>query len=254
MRAILTYHSIDDSGSFVSCHPDAFARHVDWLASGRVTVTTIDQLLAMPPDEDAVALTFDDAYVNFGEVAAPRLLEHGLPVTVFVVSQLAGTTNRWDDGPRRVTPSLPLLDWDALARLHDRGVSLGAHSRTHADVSAIEDSALEDEIVRSGEEIYQRTGGRPAAFAYPFGHLSPASVRMVRRTYRYGVTTEFRVLSTAEDAALLPRLDMYYFQQPDSLAGWGRASFGARIRARQLARRARRLGGSTIITRAMRTS
>jgi peptidoglycan/xylan/chitin deacetylase (PgdA/CDA1 family) len=254
VRAILTYHSIDDSGSFVSCHPEAFARHVAWLVSNRVTVTTIDGLLALPDDRDAVALTFDDAYVNFGEVAAPRLLDHGLPVTVFVVSQRAGSTNCWDDGPRRLTPRLPLLDWDALGRLHERGVTLGAHSRTHADVSAIGGSTLVDEIAGSGEEIYQRTGSRPTTFAYPFGRLGPASVQLVRQTYQFGVTTDFRALNTAEDAALLPRLDMYYFQQPESLADWGRASFVARITMRRLARGVRRLGSSGIMKRAVRTS
>ena len=30
MRAILTYHSIDASGSPISCAPDAFGRHVSW--------------------------------------------------------------------------------------------------------------------------------------------------------------------------------------------------------------------------------
>jgi peptidoglycan/xylan/chitin deacetylase (PgdA/CDA1 family) len=253
VRAILTYHSIDPSGSPISCHPEVFERHVAWLASGRVQVTTIGGLLALPDDADAVAVTFDDAFANFADAAA-RLLEHGLPVVVFVVSDLAGAANSWDDGPRRTTPRLPLLDWDALARLQERGVTLGAHSRTHADVSAIDGNALRDEIVGSGEAIFERTGSRPTAFAYPFGHLDQASVALVRRTYQHGVTTDFRVLHTAEDAALLPRLDMYYFQRPDSLAGWGRAAFGARIRVRRLARRARRLGGSTIITRAMRTS
>jgi hypothetical protein len=79
-------------------------------------------------------------------------------------------------------------------------------------------------------------------------------VEIVRRTYRHGVTTDFRVLRTAEDVALLPRLDMYYFQQPDSLADWGRPSFDARIRMRHLARRARRFGSSGIMKRVMRTS
>ena len=38
MRAVLTYHSIDDSGSPISVRRDAFQRHVKWLASGQVAV------------------------------------------------------------------------------------------------------------------------------------------------------------------------------------------------------------------------
>ena len=49
MKAILTYHSVDDSGSAVSVSPDAFRRHVRWLASERVRVVTVPQLPALPP-------------------------------------------------------------------------------------------------------------------------------------------------------------------------------------------------------------
>ena len=87
MRAILMYHSIDTSGSTVSCHPDAFDRHVRWLSSGRVAVTSIEGLLALPSSMDAVAITFDDGFVNFRDIAAPRLLANGLTSTVFVVSE-----------------------------------------------------------------------------------------------------------------------------------------------------------------------
>ena len=247
MRAILTYHSIDDSGSPISCHPDAFARHVAWMASGQVRVTTIDELTTLPENDDAIAVTFDDAYVNFEE-AAPRLLDHGLPVTVFVVAGLTGRGNSWDDGPRRTTPPLPLLDWSALGRLQQRGVSVGAHSRTHADLSMLDGARLEDEIAGSADEIEARIGRRPTAFAYPYGRTSSASARAVRKTFRFGCTTEFRALARSDEAALLPRLDMYYFQRPESLSDWGRPSFGARIRIRHMARRVRQLAGPASMT------
>jgi peptidoglycan/xylan/chitin deacetylase (PgdA/CDA1 family) len=239
MRAILTYHSIDPSGSPISCHPDAFAAHVDWLASGQVAVTTIDQLMDLPVDANAVAVTFDDAYVNFGELAAPRLLDRGFPVTLFVVADFAGTTNSWDDMPRRTTPQLPLLDWPALIRLQERGVTLGAHSRTHADLSRLDDGRIEQEVGGCVERMQARTGIRPTIFAYPYGHTSAASACAVERTFRFGCTTEFRALGPSDVPALLPRLDMYYFQRPGSLLRWGRRSFDARIRMRQFARRAK---------------
>jgi peptidoglycan/xylan/chitin deacetylase (PgdA/CDA1 family) len=254
MRAILTYHSIDPSGSPISCHPDAFAAHVDWLASGRVSVTTIDELMALPGDADAVAVTFDDAFVNFGDLAAPRLLEHGFPVTVFVVADCAGTTNAWDDGPGRTTPQLPLLDWPALIRLQERGVTLGAHSRTHADLSRLDDGRIEEEVGGCAERIEACAGMRPAVFAYPYGHTSAASARAVQRTFRFGCTTEFSALGSADAPALLPRLDMFYFQRPKSLERWGLASFEARIRVRQLARRVKRIAVGAASRSRMRTS
>lgn len=239
MRAILTYHSIDDSGSPISCHPDVFARHVAWLASGRVRVTTIDGLMQLPASADAVALTFDDGFVNFGEVAAPRLLEHGLPVTVFVVADLAGTANSWDAGPNRISPDLPLLDWPALVRLQERGVTLGAHSLTHRDLTRLNPGALDDEVRGCADRMEERSGRRPTVFAYPYGHRNETSTRAVAQAFRWACTTEFRTLITPTLPPALPRLDMYYFQQARSLDGWGTAPFSARIRVRCGLRRAR---------------
>jgi peptidoglycan/xylan/chitin deacetylase (PgdA/CDA1 family) len=239
MRAILTYHSIDDSRSPVSCHPEAFARHVDWLASGRVRVTTIDELMTLPDDADAVSVTFDDGFVNFGESAAPQLVDHGFPVTVFVVADLVGTTNSWDAGPSRSTPELPLLDWPALVRLQDQGVTLGAHTRTHPDLMAADDEALADELEGCAEQMEARCGRRPTVLAYPYGRRDKRAVRMAQRVFRWACTAEFQTLDKQSAAAELPRLDMYYFQQPGSLDDWGTAQFAARIRMRHGLRRMR---------------
>ena len=134
MRAILTYHSIDDSGSPVSVGEAALRRQVRWLASGAVRVVGLEEIGALPADANAVALTFDDGFLSFGEKAWPLLKDHGLPVTVFVVTRCAGATNAWGGRPSAGIPTLPLLGWDAIVRLADEGVTLGAHGRSHADL------------------------------------------------------------------------------------------------------------------------
>ena len=124
MRAILTYHSIDESGSPISMPEAVFRSQISWLAKGHVKVVSLDTLMRMSPDANAVALTFDDGFVNFGDVAAPLLAEHGFPSTLFVVTDAAGRTNRWNGQPGRGVPELPLLNWESLRRLADQGVEL----------------------------------------------------------------------------------------------------------------------------------
>ena len=65
MKAILTYHSIDPSGSPISVSPDAFEAHVRWLSTGRVRVVPLEELGQLSADVDAVAITFDDGFENF---------------------------------------------------------------------------------------------------------------------------------------------------------------------------------------------
>lgn len=234
MRAILTYHSIDDSGSPISVPGSVFAEHVRWLRSGRVRVTSVPDLLTLPPNADALALTFDDGFCNFAVDAAPLLQE--LPVTLFVVTDHVGRSNEWGGRPARGIPTLPLLDWPALARLADSGVTLGAHSRTHPDFATISPAAIDDELAGCAERLQRQTGVAPELFAYPYGSLSPTAVAAVAARFRWACTTQLRSLGVHERMAELPRIDMYYFRQPGQLESWGTARFHAYLAARRLLR------------------
>jgi peptidoglycan/xylan/chitin deacetylase (PgdA/CDA1 family) len=238
MRAILTYHSIDDSGSPISVHPDAFRRHLDWLTSGRVKATTLHELVTLPSASDAVAITFDDGFENFEEYGR-RLLDCGVPVTVFVVSDRVGKTNAWGDVASPGIPVLPLLDWPVLRRLREAGVGLGAHSRTHVDLTGLTQGLLEDEIRGSADAIVRETGVRPTAFAYPYGHVNDSAAAIVADAFRFGCTTDFRVLREGDTPERLPRLDMYYMQRPGRIEGWGTPAFARFVAVRHKLRQAR---------------
>lgn len=248
MRAILTYHSIDESASPISISERVFRRQVQWLAGGGVQVVSVDTLLRLPVDADAVALTFDDGFVNFADLAAPLLVEHGLPATLFVVSDAVGGTNRWAAGPDPGVPELPLLGWDALARLSARGIELGSHTRTHPNLARLPRSRLQDEIVGGAERMRAETGVRSTAFAYPYGGVNDDAADIVGRHFSWGCTTAMRLLSPLDRPAVLPRIDMYYFRELGQLESWGthrfRCRLGIRAGARLVRRRIRSMMGA----------
>jgi len=241
MRAVLTYHSIDDSGSPISVSPEAFERHVRWLTSGRVQVTTIDDLAACSVDAQAVALTFDDGFENFATRAAPLLTAQGFPVTLFVVTDRVGGTNQWNGRPAPGIPTLPLLDWGALEKLVAAGVTLGAHSQTHPDLTRLGPAEIEGEIGGSAECLRRRIGVAPRTFAYPYGRVSQAASDQVSSTFSWGCTAQHRPMGIAEPSALLPRLDMYYYQAPGHLEAWDSRSFRRDLMLTQQRRRLRSL-------------
>ena len=74
MRAILTYHSIDESGSPISVAPAAFRRHVEWLASGRVRVVSLEEIVRLNDAVDAVALRV----LGSPFIRPARLVEHAI--------------------------------------------------------------------------------------------------------------------------------------------------------------------------------
>lgn len=241
MRAILTYHSIDASGSPISVSREAFSGHVKWLASRAVRVVPLAEIArgASGAEGDEVAITFDDGFANFAELAAPLLREHGLPATVFVVSDQVGRTNAWGGSEQAGIPTLPLLEWDTLGALAESGVELGAHTRTHPKLDAVAADALADEILGGADEIARRTGRRPTAFAYPYGIAPERAATVVRRRFDAAVTTKLRPLTADDDRVLLPRLDAYYFRRPDGLDAWGSRRFRAWLRMRGAVRAVR---------------
>ena len=229
MKAIFTYHSVDESGSVISIAEQAFRRHVRWLASGRVRVLPLDRLADAPDGEDAVAITFDDGLESFERIVAPLLREHGLPATLFVVTDAVGTTNVWPGGADAGIPVFGLTGWEALGRLAAEGISIGAHTCTHPNLALIDRDAVEGEIVASKAALARELGIEATTFAYPYGALCDAARDVVAREFRYGVTTRLAMLAPHDDSALLPRLDSYYFRAPGTLEAWGTARFRVRL-------------------------
>ena len=240
MRAILTYHSVDESGSTISISEEVFRNQIAWLARSEVRVVTLDTLMHLPSDANAVALTFDDGFVSFGDIAAPLLADHGMPSTLFVVTDAVGRTNRWPGRTDRGVPEMPLLGWSALGHLREQHVEIGAHTRTHANLTRLTTARLHDEIVGGSDRIKTEIGYTPAVFAYPYGSVSDAAVGIVASRFAWGCTTEMRSVSANESRAMLPRIDMFYLREAGQLERWGTARFRYRLRLRAGARLVRR--------------
>jgi len=93
---ILAYHGVDDREeprlNFDGFHvrPEVFEQHLRTLA-GHYSVVRLSEFAERfqrgePPPSRAVAITFDDGYLNNMTHAAPLLNKYGLPATFFVTS------------------------------------------------------------------------------------------------------------------------------------------------------------------------
>jgi peptidoglycan/xylan/chitin deacetylase (PgdA/CDA1 family) len=246
MRAILTYHSVDTSGSVISVAPETFEAHLRALASGSAAVVSLPELLRIPDDRNAIAITFDDAYTNFEREAWPRLHQHGFPVTLFVPTHFVGKANEWGELPGGSMPRLPILGWTALASLAEAGVTLGSHTRRHPDLTKIGSAAIEDEVLGASDDLASHTGVRPTTFSYPYGFWSAGAAAIVRRVCDYACTTELRPVNRNDDPHLLPRLDSFYLNGPARLEDFGSWTFREYLRLRLGMRTiARRLRGKS---------
>src|SRR5215472_13250041 len=106
---ILTYHSLDTSGSVISLDPKLFRDQMEWLRGTGIEVVPLERVKERP---GAVAITFDDGFRNFYEDAFPVLQDHRFPATVFIVTDFCGRQNNWPSQPASPpVPRLPLMNW-----------------------------------------------------------------------------------------------------------------------------------------------
>ncbi len=241
MRAVLTYHSLDTSGSPVSVDPAVFEAQMDWLARDGPPVVSLAELVAVPREGDAVALTFDDGFENFATVAAPILRHRGLPATVFVVTGRVGRTNAWGGVDHPGIPRLPLMDWDTLGQMAEQGIELGGHTRVHPRLPRLSAARIEDEVSGCALDLEGRTGVRPTSFAYPYGALDHGVVSCVSDIFDRAVTTRMRSVRDGHPPHRVPRLDMFYLREPGRLEAWGTSAFRWRLMAVAAARELRAL-------------
>lgn len=226
LSAILTYHSIDRSGSVISVTPEIFRKQMQVLADGGLTVVPLARIREIPR---AVALTFDDGFRNFLEHAMPVLERHHFPATVFVVSGRCGKQNDWP-GQWPGTPRLELMNWSELRTIVGRGVELGAHTVNHPDLTKLTNAAVHTQMADSRAEIERETGARVESFAYPYGAVNHDVRRAAQQCFATACGTQLRFVQPGSDPADLPRLDMYYlrrllwFRQLMSPAGRGYVS------------------------------
>jgi len=239
MRAILTYHSIDRSGSIISITPEAFRAHVEWMARGSVRVVSLPELLTLADDIDAVALTFDDALSSVATEAAPLLAAHAFPGTIFVPTRHVGGDNRWNGAVDPGVPVLAVLGWDALARLRSQGFFIGGHTRHHRHLRQCGVAELTDELAGGADDIAAALGERPTAFAYPYGDTDARVARAAAAQYAICCTTAFQPVRATDPHEMIPRLDAWYFRDPSPLARWGTTGFRRSVAARHALRRIR---------------
>ena len=183
---ILMYHAIGQPGEPASrfvVPAGRFRRQLAWLRLRRAPVLTLDEYVGyrkenqLPP-AGAVLITFDDGYIDTGEVAAPMLSREGMSATVFVVTGVVGSENRWEDasplGGRR------LLTWGALRELRDRGMAMGAHTTSHPLLPELSEERIESELVQSRMRLERELDMPIRHFAYPHGRTSPEVTEQVR--------------------------------------------------------------------------
>ena len=224
---ILTYHAVarpDERASRYVVTPRRLQRQLAWLRFRRRQVLSLDEYVALRrehrlPPAGSVLLTFDDGYVDVKQFALPILRALDLPAALFLVSGAMGDANRWDsDG---VLAGREVLTWEDAAALPDAGVTLGAHTVSHARLTDVEPERAEHEIRGSRAQLEEGLG--PIRhFSYPYGKTSESLAEIV-------AADGFDTACSSEPGTNGPAVPLHNLRRLEVFGTWPLARFAVAI-------------------------
>lgn len=194
-QPILTYHHVGPrrrgvrlKGLYVS--PRLFARQMAELrAAGFTTPPYAEVLRADPGQRRQVFLTFDDGFRDVWEHALPALESVHFRALVFLVADLLGRTNEWQQHAGDVVE--PLMDAGQVRDWLAAGHEIGAHTLTHPRLTQLPLPLAREEITASRKKLEDAFGRPVRHFCYPYGDHSAAVRALVEEAgYETACTTE----------------------------------------------------------------
>jgi len=207
---ILTYHSIDDSGSVISVSPATFKSQMANLYNKGYQTLSLSETIKLirhgrPFPEKTVVITFDDGYENNFTEAFPVLNQYGFKGTIFLTTGFCGKTVQWPG-----FQGCSILSWPQVKKMHHAGFEIGAHTVSHPDLTTISIKKAHHEILQSKIDIQDHLGDDVTVFAYPFGNYNSNVKKSVQHYFEGACSTRLRSVRVNSDPFNLGRIDMYY--------------------------------------------
>lgn len=135
-------------------------------------------------------LTFDDGFSSDYESVFPLLQQMDCLATFFLTTDNVGANG--------------FVSWAQVRELHDAGMTIGSHSRTHPDMRCLTLSRQREELLSSRLCLEDKLGSAVTTFSFPFGRFDMDLVRLAWDAGYHTVGTSKHGV-TQLPSSLLPR-------------------------------------------------
>lgn len=194
---VLMYHHINlHSGDTVTVTPEVFSEQMDFLAQEGYKTLSADELLAFIRGEvsfrqKAVAITFDDGWLDNYLYAVSVLKKYQFKATFFVITARVDSASKqrmqaWKDIPDHETAKQLIhygeaervvLGWHTINELEKSGFfRFYSHTVTHRRCSPLSPLELQLELIDSKASIEKELGNGCDYLCWPYGSSSPDTV------------------------------------------------------------------------------
>jgi peptidoglycan/xylan/chitin deacetylase (PgdA/CDA1 family) len=181
-----------------------FRDQLTWLKSSGFEALTVSQALSVGDRRNAVVITFDDGAESDLTVAVPLLKEFGFSATFYLTSGVLGQKG--------------FLSGAQAQELAREGFEIGCHSRSHRNLNHLNESGLEEEIIRAKEELEGIVGMPVEHYSCPGGCWTPLAAEVAKRA-------GFKSMATSRIARNSLTTDRYRLARIPILRGDNRERF-----------------------------
>ena len=212
---ILTYHHIAApvrgarlKGLYLG--PRLFDRQLRELGEASFRTGHLEDLVS--PHEapgERCFLTIDDGFEDVFTHGLPILTKHRSVATLFLVSDLIGKTNLWQQQQGDIVEKL--MDQAQVKAWLQAGQAIGAHTRTHPRLTHLSLAEAREEISGSKKSLEDAFGQPIQHFCYPYGDWNQAVRDLVAEAgYQTACTTITGINESGTDRFALKRVTARY--------------------------------------------
>jgi peptidoglycan/xylan/chitin deacetylase (PgdA/CDA1 family) len=133
--------------------------------------------------------------------------------------------------------------------MHKNGISFGAHTLTHPDLTTLTEERIREETGESKARIEDALGAPVTSFAYPYGAVNEQTRAVVAERFACACTDRLGMVTPRSDTLMLERVEAYYLRDVPAAGMIFTPLFLWYLRARDLPRRARRRMGTAVAHR-----
>jgi peptidoglycan/xylan/chitin deacetylase (PgdA/CDA1 family) len=205
---ILMYHSISDGIHPLSVSISNFDKQMKFMKNNSYKSINFEELDTLEPKNKYFIITFDDGYEDVFINALPILKKYNFSSICFFVTDYIGKHNIWDDGNNNFA-KLKLMDIEKIKIWNNNGMSVGAHTVSHKNLKNLSHNEKYIQIIGPKKFFNTTMSIDIAVFSYPFGSFDKDSIDIVKKNYRFAVTTKrSRFITNKFSQSELPRIPL----------------------------------------------
>ncbi len=185
---VLMYHNISKEKNYQDVHVKAFYNQMKLMKKMGYNAVNLNKINSKNYQKNFV-ITFDDAYQNIHNYVMPILKELDYTATCFFVSNYINQFNYWDIGNKDFK-KIPLMTDAQLNKWKDNDFEVGSHSLDHSNLNNLNENELIAQLSDSKKIFKDKFNIDVESFSYPYGKYNKNVIQLVKKYYRFAVTTK----------------------------------------------------------------